>query len=307
MHMTDAEVISGRDLIISEDGPWIANISLRPGMTTTPDAPLLASQRMVKILDAAIDMGARPEDGIRVLDLGTQEGTHGIAFARRGASVVTVEGRENNFRKLDFATKAIGLENIQNIRADIVQLIQDRALGEFDFIICSGILYHLPIETQGEILEYMCANSKIGFIVDSHFSFKNNASFKCNGREYFGNLDSEFGKNAQDEEIKGAVYKSIDARPSFQISRASFVNFMNDRGVRSVYELFTPIRSPSEEPALINRCCFVCVTGDRETHEGQKPPSDRFLESELIYVSPSVLKKAGKWDRVTRLVRFWKS
>jgi len=129
---------------------------------------------MVRILSAARDIGVRFGQGATVLDLGTQEGVHGIEFAKKGAMVTTIEGRRANWRKVEFASKAIGLENIKNILDDITGLDFEN-MEEFDFVICSGILYHLPIETQSALLDYLATKSRIGFVVDSHFSFQNNS------------------------------------------------------------------------------------------------------------------------------------
>lgn len=306
--MNKNEIIACRDDIIAKHGEWIANISLNDGVTTRSGETPVASQRMVKVLNAAIDIGADPARGIRVLDLGTQEGVHAIEFARRGAQVVSVEGRESNFVKLEFAKKAIGLSNLQNLLIDINNVDEIIALGEFDFIICSGILYHLPKQTQEPLLRYMSSNSRIGFLVDSHFSFSNNDSFELDGVSYFGSTASEFDAASDDQELAKSVYKSIDAQPSFLISRASFVNLMDKFGVRSVYELFLPARSPSKERALVNRCCFVCVSGEREKHEGKDAASDSYPETELCYVSPRKLIMASKFEnslvqKILRILR----
>lgn len=293
--MDRTEIITERDRIISEDGPWIANLSLGGGLCTRPGEPLVASQRMVKLLQATGDLVSRPLSDLRVLDLGTQEGVHGIEFARRGARVVTIEGRKKNYRKLDFATRAIGLSNIQNILGDINSILFDSDLGEFDVIICSGILYHLPLRSQPRILSYIFDKAKDLVVVDSHFSLENNSTFEYLGKNYFGSAATEFEGVPSADVVEDSVYKSLTIEPSFQISRESFVNFMMNKGCRSVYEMFLPARSPSREPALVNRCCFVCVKGRCETHEGNFAPAEEYVEGDLSYFSPRTTVMAQKY------------
>lgn len=77
-----------------------------------------------------------------VLDLGALEGGHAVELARRADLVVAVEGRTANVDRARFACKALGIRNVDVVRAD-VEVVGPDAFGVFDAVFCSALLYHL--------------------------------------------------------------------------------------------------------------------------------------------------------------------
>ena len=85
-----------------------------------------------------------PEVGT-VIELGSLEGGHSFALAQ-GASVkkvVAIEGREKNIEKAKLVQKLLGDTKVEFVQGDIEKL-DFRQFGEFDAVLCSGLLYHLP-------------------------------------------------------------------------------------------------------------------------------------------------------------------
>lgn len=78
----------------------------------------------------------------RVLELGSLEGAHSFSLARRGLTVVAVEGRPANVEKARFVQRLLGVDGVSFVCVDL-----DRArladLGRFDAVFCVGLLYHL--------------------------------------------------------------------------------------------------------------------------------------------------------------------
>ncbi|MBC1220039.1 bifunctional 2-polyprenyl-6-hydroxyphenol methylase/3-demethylubiquinol 3-O-methyltransferase UbiG, partial [Nostoc sp. UCD120] len=81
---------------------------------------------------------------MRILDLGCLEGLYSIGLALHGATVVGIEGREVNFQKAKFAKECLGLNNLEFIQDDVLNLSPEK-YGYFDIVLCCGILYHLNV------------------------------------------------------------------------------------------------------------------------------------------------------------------
>ena len=91
---------------------------------------------------AMFERESGPLAGKRVLELGPLEGGHTIQLARKGASVVGIEGHEANYRRCLFVQEFFHLENVEFILADL-RAVDFEALGPFDMIFSVGVLYHM--------------------------------------------------------------------------------------------------------------------------------------------------------------------
>ena len=92
------------------------------------------------------DLAKRPISELRILHLACLEGQYAVEFARQGAQVVAIEGREANIEKARFSKRALGLDNLELIHGDVRDLSRERH-GSFDIVLCLGILYHLDRRT----------------------------------------------------------------------------------------------------------------------------------------------------------------
>lgn len=80
-----------------------------------------------------------------VLELGSLEGGHSFALARRPSieRVLAIEARDANIGRSRFIQKLLNDQKVEFLNANVESL--DLAdLGAFDAVFCSGILYHLP-------------------------------------------------------------------------------------------------------------------------------------------------------------------
>lgn len=80
-----------------------------------------------------------------VLELGSLEGGHTIALAKRPhvENVTSIEGREANIEKARYIQRLFGVENVRFVQANLEEF-DLTSLGQFDAVFCVGLLYHLP-------------------------------------------------------------------------------------------------------------------------------------------------------------------
>lgn len=132
-------------------GPWVYGFKYRGKIWGTTSR--YAAQRQIEPV-----IGNRIKtffevfpDPRRVLELGGMEGIDTFQLASRdGVTVVSIEGRPENVRKAEFLNELYGFDNIRFVHADL-ETYDPRALGNFDAVMCSGILYHL--EKPWELLQ----------------------------------------------------------------------------------------------------------------------------------------------------------
>jgi hypothetical protein len=98
----------------------------------------------------------------RILELGALEAADTVALAGRpGTEVVAIEGRAENLRRAEFVVELHGLTNVRFVLGD-VEADDLSALGRFDAVVCSGILYH--VQRPWELLAAIAAVTDNVFI-----------------------------------------------------------------------------------------------------------------------------------------------
>lgn len=152
--MVENEVRQRRDELIAAYGPWTAHSVHLSENVYTFEHPH-NDPRLRRFLQVAADIIAKPLDTLRVLDLACLEGHYGIEFALHGAKVVGIEGRDANLAKAQFAKDALSLSNLELVRDDVRNLSRER-YGEFDVVLCLGILYHLDAPDAMELVKNVC-------------------------------------------------------------------------------------------------------------------------------------------------------
>lgn len=116
----------------AEDWPEAngTNLAILRGQELTPKGALGGYRRLTELAS------------LRVLGLACLEGLYAVEFARQGARAVGIEGRDVNLEKVRFVKKALGLDNL-DLHHDDVRNLSLEKYGEFDVVLCLGILYHL--------------------------------------------------------------------------------------------------------------------------------------------------------------------
>ncbi len=182
--MDGAEIESRKSEVIREWGEWTAhNIHLGHGVYTIgPDREADKLKRIVQIVS---DIGSKPVEQLRVLDLGCLEGGYAVELARRGASVVAIEGRRANLEKAKFAKDVLGLSNLEILQDDVRNL-RDAGQGHFDVILCLGLLYHLDATDMFSFVHQIAADCRGLAVFDTYVGVGELKRFEHGGHEYWG-------------------------------------------------------------------------------------------------------------------------
>lgn len=114
--------------------PWITRFEIE-GRPYGGDAELLDDSRVDQFVAAF--PSART-----VLELGSLEGGHSFSLARRGLTVVAVEGRPANVEKARFVKSLLSVDGVSFVCADL-EVVPLESFGSFDAVFCAGLLYHL--------------------------------------------------------------------------------------------------------------------------------------------------------------------
>src|ERR1044072_5381811 len=171
--MSRASIIAARDSIVAEFGQWTAHdIALGDGVSTL-EKGCWQQWRVDRFADLLRRDGCRVEQS-RILDLACLEGLFAIDFARMGAETVGLEIRDTHLRKAEFARATLALENCRFVQGDVRAIPAD--LGDFDVIICAGILYHLAFLDCVKFLRHMAKRSGPSILIASHFAYRNISS-----------------------------------------------------------------------------------------------------------------------------------
>lgn len=125
---------------------------------------------------------------LNAIDLGSLEGAYTVEMENMNYRVTSLEARKENIKKLEWLKEKI--KGRFNIIQDDVKNLKNH--GEFDLILCSGLLYHL--DNPVDFIKIMSECTKNFLIINTHFA-----------REHDGIYDVlPFLNN-----IKRAIYKRI--------------------------------------------------------------------------------------------------
>jgi SAM-dependent methyltransferase len=278
-------ILEEKQDIIKKYGEWTAhNIDLGNGIYTISDQQSGYSPMPRRFLQVANDIMGKPIKDMRVLDLACLEGAYAIEFARNGAEVVGIEGREANIEKAFFAKKVLGLDNLTFVKDDVLNLSKEK-YGEFDVVICSGILYHIDApEVFSFIKSIYEVTTKLAFF-DTQFSLSGRDSVEFEGKTYYGNVYKEHYETASDEDKEKVLWASLNNNNSFWFTKPSLFNFLNEAGFNSTYECKSPIVYHNAD-----RETFIALKEEKQDFELSYPIIEDFW-SENSKRMPTLSKK----------------
>ncbi|HUQ38287.1 MAG TPA: class I SAM-dependent methyltransferase [Aestuariivirga sp.] len=226
------------DQVVTEYGEWTAmSIKLPNGKYTRKQA---VDWRLRRLLQVAADTIGRPLSKCRVLDLACLEGHYAIEFGLHGAETVGIEGREASLAKCEFVQKELGLNRAKFILGDVRDLSVKRH-GQFDIIICSGILYHLRAEEAWRLLKNMHDVCKGIVLVDTFIALESHVSVKAGQHERGGLFYHEHDDAASKEIKASALWASLDNESSFWFTQPSLLNMIAEIGFTSCMEVLLPV------------------------------------------------------------------
>ena len=187
--------------------------------------------------------------GDTVLDLGAGNGEIAAELALRGAAVTAVEGRAEN------AAEIRALRDRRRIRKSLLEvLVSDvrelnwDVLGTFDVVVCSGLLYHLPLPDALDLARRMRAACQRMTVIDTEVAWGPLVAQEAGGRRYAG---------LRFRERPGRL-SALDDQDSFWLTRASLHALLHDAGFASSWELGSPGQPRREE-----RATLVAYVGER--------------------------------------------
>jgi SAM-dependent methyltransferase len=262
--MNEEQIRTRKAAIEAQFGPWTTNIALGYGIQTAPQ-PACPHLRLRRITQTITDVVRKPWDQLRILDLGSLEGFFALEFASHGAQVVGIEGRESNNARARLAAEALGISNIDFLTDDVRNLGQKK-YGQFDVVLCSGILYHLSGADACWLLYSIAQVCKHLTIIDTHVGLKADASAEWEGHTYRGFLYREHSSVDTPEVIAGRSWASLDSTQSFWFTKPSLMNLLRDVGFTSVSEIL----SPQSFAEFSDRLTFAAIIGKRE-HVNMSP------------------------------------
>jgi SAM-dependent methyltransferase len=291
------ELKSKLDEVIAKHGPWTAhNIHLTGDLYTIEKRITGDEIKLRRILQIVADTVRKPLRELRVLDLACLEGLYSIELARQGANAVGIEARETNIAKARFAKEVLGLENVTFIQDDVRNLSREKH-GEFDVVLCLGILYHLDVPDVFTFLEQIGRVSRGIAIIDTHIGLSSNVSCQYKGKTYWGVTFKEHEHDSTPEERKKQLWASLDNVTSFWPTHASLCNALSQVGFTSVYEC----RMPAEPDKPRDRLTLMAVKGQRQNLISSpllnsSPLADMPEQSESPYPDkqPGVLSKTNR-------------
>lgn len=192
------------------------------------------------VVRAVCDIAHRPLTGLRVLDLACAHGHYSIEMAKLGAQVLGIEGRESWLEQARRAKQEASLTNVEFVQDDVRNLSKKK-YGEFDIVLCLGILYHLNAPDVFEFVNSIFEVCRDFAIIETHFAMMPTLMHEWRGKHYWGLSTMEHAVGATPEEKLKNIGASIDNENSFWLTQASLCNLLQHVGFTSVYDCRIPL------------------------------------------------------------------
>lgn len=203
--------------------PWITRFEI-DGRTYGGDFEAMKDARIEQFFAAFPNVRS-------VLELGSLEGGHSFALSRnsRVERITAVEARDFNIEKALFIKSILRDEKVSFVQLD-VEKGDLGALGSFDAVFCSGILYHLP--EPWKLIE-QCARVARNIFIWTQYACENEVRKTVNG--YRGRWYKEGGWR---DPLSGV------SKWSFWLSMGSLANLLTASG----YDQITIIENNLTHP-----------------------------------------------------------
>ena len=254
--------------VVAEHGPWTAMaIKLADGSYTRAPA---VDHRLGRLVQIALDLSGKPLSAARVVDLGCLEGHYAIEFALQGCEVLGIEGRAASVAKCEFARASLGLERLRFVQDDVRNFTRSR-YGQFDIVLCSGLLYHLPAPDAWKLLCAMHEACSGMLIIDTFVSLAAQASVELGGRTYHGHFYGEHEADDSPEAKAAKLWASLDNARSFWFTEPSLLNLLQRAGFTSVFDALLPAMPGFPR----DRKTYVAVKGSRARVLSSDPTDGR--------------------------------
>jgi len=232
----------------------------RKGLEAGPGAPQVGEANAVKVrrvMQLTADLGGRPFDQLRVLDLGCGEGVYAIEAGLRGAQVLALDARTERMRDGAACAERHGLANVA-FRQEDAREVRRSTHGEFEVVYCLGLLYHLDSPDVFSVLANVHQLCTRLLVIDTLISLESETEVGHDGHHYEGRRVREHGDDDPDEVKRARVLRSVDNVFAFRFTRASLVRALRDAGFSSVLEC----HAPAEPGKAEDRVTLAALRGD---------------------------------------------
>jgi len=273
--MDSQTIINKKNEVIKTYGVWTAhNIHLQDDIYTIAPCIVGDEVKLRRIVQCVFDLTGGSVEGLRILDLACLEGLFAIEFARHKARCLGIEGREANIEKARFAKDVLSLDSLEFVQDDVRNLSLEK-YGEFDVVLCLGLLYHLDapdvfsfVERLGEVCRKVC-------IVDTRITLHPKTRYTYHNKTYFGTRGEEHDATDSKESKAARLWASLDNNENFWLSRATLYNALSHAGFTTVYEC----NVPAEPEKPVDRITVVAIKGKagrllNAPLMAQRPPDD---------------------------------
>ena len=197
-------------------------------------------RRRRRLVQIVYDLASQPWDRLRILDLGSLDGSIALEFARRGAEVVGIEVRAASVLAARAEQERLQIKNATFFQDDVRNLSKQK-YGTFDVVLCAGILYHLNAPDVFVFLENI-AEVCTGFaLIDTHVAISAEAAVTYKGRRYTGWNYREFPAGTPPDKIDSSLWASSGNHESFWPTPESLLSALATAGFTSVYECHYPV------------------------------------------------------------------
>ena len=194
------------------------------------------------------------------------------------------------------------------------------ANGEFDAVLCTGLLYHLEADSVFELLANLRRMCRSLVIVDTHVSLSDAEltlhgdtpfwvpihkllseplAYDRDGVSYHGRDFTEHDPAATEEQRMAATWSSLDNMTSFWPTRPSLFNALWSAGFTSILECQMPAL-PGAPP---DRLTVAAIPGEKVGPRATDvlPPGQHELQYEFEPPALAALEQADGSDWRTRL------
>jgi 2-polyprenyl-3-methyl-5-hydroxy-6-metoxy-1,4-benzoquinol methylase len=237
--MNDVEVRQQRAEVIEHHGAWTDhNIRLTDKLFTISGSRV--SHKLQRIVQIVQDLARKPLAEMRILDLACLEGQYAVEFARQGAEVVAIEGREANIEKARFAKRILGLDRLELIQSDIRELSRERH-GSFDVVLCLGVLYHLNAPDVFAFVERIAETCTGLAVFDTYVSLGPKRAYNYKGRQYWGRDIREHPEALSEGGKIAKLWSSLNNISSTWLTKRTLVTLLLHLGFTTVYECYVPL------------------------------------------------------------------
>ena len=290
-----SELEQQRQELIDKYGPWSAqNIEVADGVYTMGSPRVFAAERRIaRTVQLVADAAGVPLAQLRILDLGAYECGFAIELAEQGAEVVALEFREQHAAKGQWVRKARGLDNLTIVTGDVREL-DSLVDGEFDVVLCLGLIYHLAADDAIAMLKAIAKRTRRFAIVEGQISLSRRETATVDGVDYSGLLYSE------DELDPGS---GVNTRHAFWFTRASLMRALATAGFSTVAEVGLPdMRAVVPFEDHVTLLAFIGErVAMRAVPQDPSPPADAYPESSELIAHPTQGLRYRLRERVARM------